>query len=715
MNILFLTHPYPNYVPDLLLHGLRKLVGAEVVDYPRKDCLYEGNLGLGVCPDDQRCPGWFPNDDGAVDRTDIWQKTRNGYFDLIAGDVRSWSSLSPNLSGFSGPLAIIDGEDRPCPIPVGPYAIFRRETDGTDFSIPLPMALPEEVFNWIARYDDQPKRFTIGFLGSTQDDGRKKLIDRLHDWYPDSLFETSAVPSNQDPEPRGRIGRDAYYRALQQCRFVLNLPGAGLDTFRFWENSACNSVHITQQLPLLIPSDFIDKEHLIRFDTVMALKKRVDGLLDRSHRRRSMAAMNRHHLINHHLTTHRAKYFIEMVQRTFQMKSRIKHINGEAGGVAEAVVGDDNNGDPDLRSTAVHNTVAGTVYLGLVRGDNFGWGVCSRYLKKELSRRVSVQDLNSNRGPSTRGKINGRVLQALTGPEFSPMFEDIRGAQNFAYTFFETELGRQAVTNAGTYDLVMGGSTWCHERMQEHGIKNSAVLLQGVDPKLFYPIKAGKSHDRFIIFSGGKFELRKGQDLVLRAIKTMQEKYSDVWLVNCWRNFWPASARMMESSRHIDFKYEESASWQQMMSDTYARNGLSPERIVTLDLVPHHRQRQLFSQTDIALFPNRCEGGTNLVMMEYMACAKPVIASYAHGHKDILTSHNALCLNEMKTINIADHNGDIIARWQEPTLEEIVAKLEFAYHQRDQIRAIGMQAGEHMKRFTWRHAAQRLLELIEFN
>jgi hypothetical protein len=50
MNILFLTHPYPNYGPDLLLHGLRKLLGPAVVDFPRKDCVYEGILGLGVCP-----------------------------------------------------------------------------------------------------------------------------------------------------------------------------------------------------------------------------------------------------------------------------------------------------------------------------------------------------------------------------------------------------------------------------------------------------------------------------------------------------------------------------------------------------------------------------------------------------------------------------------------------------------------------------------------
>ena len=47
-RILFLTDPYPNYVPDLLLHGLREVLGGDVVDFPRKDTLYRGQLS-GVC------------------------------------------------------------------------------------------------------------------------------------------------------------------------------------------------------------------------------------------------------------------------------------------------------------------------------------------------------------------------------------------------------------------------------------------------------------------------------------------------------------------------------------------------------------------------------------------------------------------------------------------------------------------------------------------
>jgi hypothetical protein len=120
MNILFITHPYPNYVPDLLMHGLRKLLGEHLVDYPRKACVYEGVLGLGICPVQQRCPDWFPDDKGRIDRTDILLKARKGYFDLVVCDLRAIADVQRIFDGRPERCVIIDGEDIPQPIPPGP-------------------------------------------------------------------------------------------------------------------------------------------------------------------------------------------------------------------------------------------------------------------------------------------------------------------------------------------------------------------------------------------------------------------------------------------------------------------------------------------------------------------------------------------------------------------------------------------------------------------
>jgi hypothetical protein len=322
MKILFLIHPYPNYVPDLLLHGLRKLMGPDVVEFPRKDCLYEGVLGLGVCPQNQLCPGWFPEDNGQIDRDDIPAKISSGFFDCIVADVRAAGQWLTILENSRSPLAIIDGEDRPVPIRPGRYVVFRRETDGSDYSIPLPMGLPEEIFNWITAYDPLPKKYSIGFLGSTHDGERKAFINRLAQWYPNCLFSASVVPSAADPFPGGRYGRDDYYRALQQCRLVLSLAGAGLDTFRFWENAACRAVHVAPRMALHIPGDFQDGRSIIRFDHADQLRRAVDAVLDGRLPTEELIARGRLNLFQNHLTVSRAQYVIERMHRELRGPAR---------------------------------------------------------------------------------------------------------------------------------------------------------------------------------------------------------------------------------------------------------------------------------------------------------------------------------------------------------------------------------------------------------
>jgi glycosyltransferase involved in cell wall biosynthesis len=352
-----------------------------------------------------------------------------------------------------------------------------------------------------------------------------------------------------------------------------------------------------------------------------------------------------------------------------------------------------------------------TLYLGLVEGQNYGWGVCSRYLIRELSQFTDCRILNEADGSAQNGNLEGKLFQALTGVDFFPMFEKARGRQNVGYTFFENELTAHSLENAQRYDLVLAGSSWCRDRMGEGGIANCGILIQGIDPKLFFPIEEEKEPERFVIFSGGKFELRKGQDLVLKAFKILQEKYADIWLVNCWYNIWPESMRLMAHSRHIRFEPIQ-GSWQELMQHTYALNELDAERIVTCDLMPAELQCELYRNTDIGVFPNRCEGGTNLVLMEYMACGKPVIASYTSGHRDVVNDQNALLLKSLSNYTIVGPKKEPIARWQEPSVDELVAQIEFAYHHRDEIRRRGRMAGEDMKQFTWRHTAEQLLAIL---
>jgi len=352
------------------------------------------------------------------------------------------------------------------------------------------------------------------------------------------------------------------------------------------------------------------------------------------------------------------------------------------------------------------------LFLGLQAGKNYGWGVCSDYLATELSKLTSVYILKEGDGFNDKKSLPGKLFQALTNVNFFPLFEKARAQENYGYTFFENELTELSLQNAAKYDLILAGSSWCRERLLEKDIHNSAVLLQGIDPQKFYPVRQPKSPQNFVVFSGGKFELRKGQDLVLRAYKILQDKYDDIILVNCWYNLWPQSIQLMASSPHIKLPNCDTNSWERYMAAVYKTNDLQADRIKTYGLLPNYILRSIYGCTDVGIFPNRCEGGTNLVLMEYMACGKPVIASYSSGHRDVITQDNAMLLNDLKNINIYDQNKNLIAKWQEPSLDELVSIIEYAYHHREEIHHIGQKAGEDMKKFTWEKTARALLRII---
>lgn len=121
---------------------------------------------------------------------------------------------------------------------------------------------------------------------------------------------------------------------------------------------------------------------------------------------------------------------------------------------------------------------------------------------------------------------------------------------------------------------------------------------------------------------------------------------------------------------------------------------------------------RVYRNSDVGLFPSRCEGGTNLMLMEYMACGRPAIATYASGHRDVLTDDNSLPLRRLREATVRQaHEPPRI--WANADLEEIVEKLEWAYQNRGHLAELGARAARDMTRFTWADTAQRFFELLQ--
>lgn len=122
--------------------------------------------------------------------------------------------------------------------------------------------------------------------------------------------------------------------------------------------------------------------------------------------------------------------------------------------------------------------------------------------------------------------------------------------------------------------------------------------------------------------------------------------------------------------------------------------------------------RDTYAASDIGLFPDRCEGGNNMVMCEYMGCGRPVIASSMTGHHDIVTPDNAICLENYEPI-VATLDGAATGVWFEPSVDEIICKLEQAYDNRQALESIGAAAGKSMSALSWSEAARKFHALAQ--
>ena len=376
--------------------------------------------------------------------------------------------------------------------------------------------------------------------------------------------------------------------------------------------------------------------------------------------------------------------------------------------------------------------------LVLPLGHTFGWGICGKYLAREIARLSPVRlvtepfqaadigdefeyrelqrlyvDRNSPDFPRAQVALSA-VLQGIPGHELLPMAPEVRGKRNIGYTFFEQSiLPDSSVDNARQhFDMVVAGSTWCQEILRDHGLRQTATVCQGVDPAIFNMYENQKAffEDRFVVFSGGKLELRKGQDLVIRAFRVLQERHDDVLLVNAWFNYWEDSIRTMASSPHIEFVYpggDHCAAVNRLL----AANGIDLDKVVTLPAKPQIAMARIYKNTDCGLFPNRCEGGTNLALMEFMACGKPAIVSNSSGHRDVANEGNALLLKNLSPLNLKV-DGKATTVWDEPALDEIIEALEWAYQHREALGDIGQAAGWSMQEFSWSAAAAKFLALL---
>jgi glycosyltransferase involved in cell wall biosynthesis len=377
-------------------------------------------------------------------------------------------------------------------------------------------------------------------------------------------------------------------------------------------------------------------------------------------------------------------------------------------------------------------------------GSTFGWGVYGTQLALGLTRRGRLPTLLESPGPLTldgleavrlkpamdfRPRLVELIQKQGEGPiicqfpvihargnnaelQFGRLSPRTRGTANHACIFFDrTTFSPEAIDQLNRFDSVIAGSAWNGAHLRDLGVRNVIDNIQGIDASRFHPApRRGLLGDRFAIFSGGKIEHRKGQDIVAAAFRAFRQRHDDAVLVTSWHNAWPKAegVRQIMASRIFDGANLLDAEGRINVRRWLSLNGVPEDSVIALPEIPNALLPPVIRECDVAIFPNRCEGGTNLVAMETLALGVPSLLSANTGHMDLLDRQIGFALVDQTPVPEASSNPDYDV-WGESSVDEIVERLEAVYRNREAFREVALAHARLMEDLSWTRQIDRLL------
>lgn len=264
---------------------------------------------------------------------------------------------------------------------------------------------------------------------------------------------------------------------------------------------------------------------------------------------------------------------------------------------------------------------------------------------------------------------------------------------------------KYAMQNLSRYDALITGSTWNKQILEDATGREVTVIHEGVDPSIFYPApKCGWLDDTFKIYSAGKVEYRKAQDVVLLAFKRFSERHADARLITMWQSPFTDLANgykgicdnplWMGPNGQLDIKR-----WAH-------DNGVDPEKVHDVGVVPNFVVPNILREMDVMLAPSRVESCQSLPVLEAMACGVPVIYGNHSGMLDLNNDagHPLTCrpISASTEYFMPNHQID----WYEADLDEIDNELEMAYR----VRGLECDPSDVQ---TWEYHAAQLHQFIQ--
>jgi glycosyltransferase involved in cell wall biosynthesis len=279
------------------------------------------------------------------------------------------------------------------------------------------------------------------------------------------------------------------------------------------------------------------------------------------------------------------------------------------------------------------------------------------------------------------------------------------GSRNIARCIFENTL-LESTKAIDPYDNILCASEWAASLLRGYTTKPVTMIHEGIDHSLFFPGPRSGLLDPecFYVFTGGKIEFRKAQDLVILAFKEFASRHDDAVLVAAWHSPWSARPAGFQGTLREPLQLD--AAGVPEIRRWVTENGIRPHQFIELPLTANSLMPAVLREMDCALQVSRCEACTNLPAMEAMACGVPLILADNSGMRDLIDVDNCIALRSQG--RVIEPPDVATEGWGESRVEEIVAALETLYVDTQRRKRVGARGAEWIleHRRTWRdHAA----------
>lgn len=270
----------------------------------------------------------------------------------------------------------------------------------------------------------------------------------------------------------------------------------------------------------------------------------------------------------------------------------------------------------------------------------------------------------------------------------------------FAFPFFElTDLTKKEIHHLNNTDHIIVTCEWAKKVLENNGInKTIDIVPLGVNVSLFdHTIKPSlKDPKKYVFMNIGKWEIRKGHDIL---VNLFNETFSEEDDVELWIN---------GSSSEAAFSSQELEYWHSL----YMNSKLKDKIKIFPRLNSQEEVAQLMSYADCGIFPSRAEGW-NLELLEMMAMNKPVITTNYSAHTAFCNEKNSF-LVEITDLELANDNKYFrnFGKWAKIGNKEIDQFKEFmrhAYKNRINTNTSGLEMAE---KLSWSNATDTLIQCI---